>query len=389
MQLHPTKQSNADSTPRERRRSRSATLKRRARHITLSALSIAVLALALIITSMLATDSASAQTTNADGSETLWETTLTTGTRSVTSGLVVIEETGFSQLSSFGSIEDNDFSYSGSDRTTTGIHTILQTLSGDVNSDVLTWTLVSTLASNDSSKLALELDGIRFPLSEASRTNTAYTWSDHGLSWADNQSVTVKLVEFQAPASAPTNLTTTTPSTTQIGLSWSDPYKDGGAPITGHKIEVSSDAGNNWTTLIADTGSTLTTHAPSGFVPGDTRHFRVSAINKIGTGPASGTASATATRVKESNTEDLLWTADLTTAATTDLAAAPRDTTTSRTPPKAALRLQPSSTAATITPLTSLESQPARGVAAPPAQHYRFGQAQAIGTTPIPPGYCT
>ena len=65
MNLHPFKQSNPESTPRERRRSRSATLKRRARHITLSALSIAVLALALIITSMLATDSASAQTTNA------------------------------------------------------------------------------------------------------------------------------------------------------------------------------------------------------------------------------------------------------------------------------------------------------------------------------------
>ena len=237
---------------------------------------------------------AEAQTTNADGSETIWETTLTTGTRSVTSGLLVLEETGFSQLSSFGSIDDNDFSYSGSDRTTTGIHTILQTVAGDVNSDVLTWTLVSTLATSDSTKLALELDGTKFLLSEATRTNTAYTWSDHGISWADNQSVAVKLIELQAP-SAPTNFEALGDAGL-ITLRWTPPSKSGGSDITGYKIELSTDGGDNWTVLHTGTvvsRTHLATYNDTGLTTScSLRTYRVSAINAIGTGPVSDTDSA-------------------------------------------------------------------------------------------------
>ena len=94
-------------------------------------------------------------------------------------------------------------------------------------------------------------------------------------------------------AGAPTNLTATVGSTTSIDLSWTAPADNGGSAITGYKIEVSSDSGTTWTVLVATTGSTDTTYEHSGLTIGDTRHYRVSAINSVGTGTVSNTDSAT------------------------------------------------------------------------------------------------
>ena len=92
---------------------------------------------------------------------------------------------------------------------------------------------------------------------------------------------------------APTGLSATASGTARINLSWTVPSDNGGSPITGYKIEVSSDGGSNWTDRVANTNSTGTTYAHTGLSAGTTRHYRVSAINANGTGPASGTASAT------------------------------------------------------------------------------------------------
>ena len=91
---------------------------------------------------------------------------------------------------------------------------------------------------------------------------------------------------------APTGLTATANGQTQIDLSWTAPSDDGGAAITGYRIEVSTD-GSSWTNLVADTGSTTTSYSHTGLTAGTTRHYRVSAINSAGTGPASNTDSAT------------------------------------------------------------------------------------------------
>ena len=91
----------------------------------------------------------------------------------------------------------------------------------------------------------------------------------------------------------PTGLSAIQNGTTRIDLSWTAPADNGGSDITGYKIEVSSDGGTNWTDLVADTGSTTTTYSHTGLSAGDTRHYRVSAINVNGTGPASDTDSAT------------------------------------------------------------------------------------------------
>ena len=92
---------------------------------------------------------------------------------------------------------------------------------------------------------------------------------------------------------APTGLTATASGTTAINLSWSAPASTGGSAITGYKIEVSANGTSGWTDQVANTNSTATTSAHTGLVAGDTRHYRVSAINANGTGVPSNVDSAT------------------------------------------------------------------------------------------------
>ena len=89
---------------------------------------------------------------------------------------------------------------------------------------------------------------------------------------------------------APTGLSATANGQTQIDLSWSGPSDDGGAAVTGYRIEVSADR-MAWSDLVGDSGSTSTTHSHTGLTAGSTRHYRVSAINSAGAGSASAIAT--------------------------------------------------------------------------------------------------
>ena len=82
---------------------------------------------------------------------------------------------------------------------------------------------------------------------------------------------------------APTGLTATASGNTTINLSWTAPASTGSSAITGYKIEVSPDGITNWTDQVAHTNTATTTYAHTGLRPGTTRHYRVSAINSIGT----------------------------------------------------------------------------------------------------------
>ena len=95
------------------------------------------------------------------------------------------------------------------------------------------------------------------------------------------------------PPGKPTGLTATAMGRHQIDLSWTAPDQDGGAEISGYKIESSADGSTGWTDVIADTGTDATTYAPTGLRPNTTVHYRVSAINSEGTSDASDTANAT------------------------------------------------------------------------------------------------
>ena len=90
---------------------------------------------------------------------------------------------------------------------------------------------------------------------------------------------------------APTGLTATAVTSTQIDLFWLAPAYDGGAPVTGYRIEVSENA-TAWTDLRTNTQSRATAFQHTGLLPGSTRHYRVSAINRVGPGAPSDTASA-------------------------------------------------------------------------------------------------
>ena len=104
--------------------------------------------------------------------------------------------------------------------------------------------------------------------------------------------VTVVAAETATAPDAPTSLSATADGQTEIDLSWTAPSDDGGANITGYRIEVSTD-GSSWSDLVANTNSTSTSYSHTGLTAGSTRHYRVSAINSAGTGPVSNTDNAT------------------------------------------------------------------------------------------------
>ena len=117
----------------------------------------------------------------------------------------------------------------------------------------------------------------------------SFTTGEDGVPAVTNDSSAVGA----APA-APTALTATAFGATAIDLAWTAPDNNGGSAITGYKIEVSTDGSTgSWSDRVADTESTNTDYRHSGLSSGNTRHYRVSAINVNGTSPASAPDSAT------------------------------------------------------------------------------------------------
>ncbi len=106
-----------------------------------------------------------------------------------------------------------------------------------------------------------------------------------------------KTSDYHIDMAAPTELTTTAVSSSQINLSWTAPSNNGGSPITGYKIERSTKASSTWSTISANTDSTTTTYSDTGLAPSTTYTYRVSAINSVGTSLPSNSASATTSSV--------------------------------------------------------------------------------------------
>ncbi len=94
--------------------------------------------------------------------------------------------------------------------------------------------------------------------------------------------------------SSPTGLTATgVQNEAKADLSWKAPDSDGGAPITGYTVEMSAGGEDPWeqvhTTVDAGTAYRDDGTDDDGpmFEIGDSRHYRVSAVNSVGTGPPS------------------------------------------------------------------------------------------------------
>ena len=174
----------------------------------------------------------------------------------------------------------------------------------------------TTLAANTTYSLLLVSPGDDFlnlsvTPSDAEDTGGAAGWtianaydSKSGTVWGTTASDTSFLITIKgtlgtttpntAPG-APTGLTATANGPSRINLAWAAPGDTGGTAITGYKIEVSPDGSSSWTDLVANTESTATTYAHTGLTAATTRHYRVSAINAVGTSVASDSDDATTT----------------------------------------------------------------------------------------------
>ena len=125
---------------------------------------------------------------------------------------------------------------------------------------------------------------------------------------ADVRTFTVTLTNDSTvtigPPRPPTGLTATALGATIVDLAWTAPADDGGSAITGYKVEGSLTGTSGWSDLAADTGNANAWYRHSGLSSGDTRHYRVSAINAQGTSPASATADATTMTVTVTPVDD-------------------------------------------------------------------------------------
>lgn len=142
-------------------------------------------------------------------------------------------------------------------------------------------------------------NGGRGPTSQSNATNGAVNTGSGGggqggnvTTQAGSGSSGIVIISYQSvfAPDAPTGLTPTS-GNTQVSLSWTAPANNGGSAITDYVIDYKLSSDSSWSTF-ADGVSTGTTGTVTGLTNGSSYDFRVSAVNAIGQGSASGTATA-------------------------------------------------------------------------------------------------
>ena len=142
-----------------------------------------------------------------------------------------------------------------------------------------------TLVTSHSIQLTGLSSSITYHFKVTSADNSGNPASSADLTFTTTSPATV--------SDAPAALSATVISDSQIDLSWAAPLNDGGSSITGYQIERASPVGGIFSVIVANTGSTATSYSDAGLSPSTQYNYRASAINSVGTGPASNEAAAT------------------------------------------------------------------------------------------------
>ena len=95
-----------------------------------------------------------------------------------------------------------------------------------------------------------------------------------------------------ATPSQPRELKAEARGSVEIRLDWLKPDRNGGTEITGYRIQVSTDRGGTWQTVLDNTASTKLSYLQDGLEPGLFYRYRVAAINATGLGDWSIEAEA-------------------------------------------------------------------------------------------------
>ena len=102
-------------------------------------------------------------------------------------------------------------------------------------------------------------------------------FADHSGTATDGHSLAVSATTSSNPRTFAARAGGTAGETT-INVSWTPLATLGADAVTGYGIEVSTDEGVTWQTLVANTGSTATSYAHGSLSRGALRHYRVRAI---------------------------------------------------------------------------------------------------------------
>ena len=153
-------------------------------------------------------------------------------------------------------------------------------------------------------------------------------------------------------AGAPANLTAAALPGGQVHLSWAPPGDNGGAAVSGYRIERRV-YGGEWAVLVSNTATTLTSHVAIGLDPAVFYEFQVSAWNAAGMGALSA-PSPVVQPVAPPTTTTVPPTTTTVPPTTTTV---PPTTTTTTVPP--------TTTTTTVPPTTTSTRPLARGMVPP------------------------
>ena len=125
-----------------------------------------------------------------------------------------------------------------------------------------------------------------------------YTLENHGLSWVDEQTITVRLAEY-LPPDEPGDLTATS-GDREVQLGWSAPLSD--EPVTKFQYRVRAEGAGSWSpdwTDVPDSGdadpSNETGYTVTSLANGTAYTFEVRAVSSLGVGRTAHTTASPAT----------------------------------------------------------------------------------------------